>query len=263
MMRDEACPLPQASATAAEATPIAPVGWLRRAIRHVSIAAGITSAALIMRMPGAVMPAEAATPVATKSKTTTGMKMKKRKSGGQEVGWATVGMCGGLTYWSMRVAKKEDDEEEKRIKEETEKMERMAKEFKDVDGEVTVDADLLASLKKRMNATASDGDDADRTLTVSYDTLLVIGIDTHVIVHRHNGRHKAEKAVAKLLTAPFADCGTPQLSETGSVVIVCPDAEYVLNRSGTGGEWRRSDGMAPGGGGGGGWGGRGRTRGRG
>ena len=160
MMRDEACPLPQASATAAEATPIAPVGWLRRAIRHVSIAAGITSAALIMRMPGAVMPAEAATPVATKSKTTTGMKMKKRKSGGQEVGWATVGMCGGLTYWSMRVAKKEDDEEEKRIKEETEKMERMAKEFKDVDGEVTVDADLLASLKKRMNATASDGDDA-------------------------------------------------------------------------------------------------------
>ena len=65
---------------------------------------------------------------------------------------------------------------------------------------------------------------------MSYDTLRVIGIDTHVIVHRHNGQHKAEKAVAKLLTAPFADCGTPQLSKSGSVVIVCPDAEYVFKQ---------------------------------
>jgi len=62
----------------------------------------------------------------------------------------TVVLMGGFAYYSWSTARREDEEEEVRIKEETEKMERLSKEFTDIDESVTVDEDLMASLKKRM-----------------------------------------------------------------------------------------------------------------
>ena len=72
-----------------------------------------------------------------------------------------VERCGaGLTYWGLRAAATEDEEEEVRIREETEKLEKMTQEFTDIDGDgVIVDSDLLASLRKRMgNSTVVKGD---------------------------------------------------------------------------------------------------------
>ena len=75
-------------------------------------------------------------------------------------------MMGGFAYYSWSSARAEDEEETIRIKDETEKMERLAKEFTDIDEQVTVDEDLMASLKKRMgnstdNTTATGEGGAD------------------------------------------------------------------------------------------------------
>ena len=69
----------------------------------------------------------------------------------------TIVLAGGFAYYSWSTARREDEEEEVRIKDETEKMERLSKEFTDIDESVTVDEDLMSSLKKRLNATETKG----------------------------------------------------------------------------------------------------------
>ena len=141
---------------------------LQQRWRGVLGAVTVCSATMLMRVPGAgPEPAFAASTTATTTKTvkktasTKAMKRKKaQKQGNGAVG--TLVMIGGVGYWAWSSAAKEDEEEQERIKEETEKMDRLAKEFTDIDEGVTADADLLASLKERMgksNATKTDGDD--------------------------------------------------------------------------------------------------------
>ena len=69
-----------------------------------------------------------------------------------------MGMIGGVTYRAYASAKAEDEEEQKRIKKETENMDKLAKEFTDIDEQVTADEDLMALPKKRMgNSTDAEG----------------------------------------------------------------------------------------------------------
>ena len=65
----------------------------------------------------------------------------------------TAVTIGGLMWWSVKSVKKENEEEQKRIKEEFKRMEEQRLEWRDIGGQVTVDEDLFASLKKRMNST--------------------------------------------------------------------------------------------------------------
>ncbi|KAL1508256.1 hypothetical protein AB1Y20_004373 [Prymnesium parvum] len=79
---------------------------------------------------------------------------------------ATIAMGGGLVYWSVKTAAEEDEEELQRVKEETQKLESMAKEYTDIDEGVTVDEDLFASLRSRLNSTETiegSGDGPDGT----------------------------------------------------------------------------------------------------
>ena len=86
--------------------------------------------------------------------------VKKQPKGGSGV-LPTLGLAGGFIYYSWANARAEDEEETVRIKDETEKMERMSKEFTDIDEGVTVDEDIMSSLRKRMgNSTTTNATDA-------------------------------------------------------------------------------------------------------
>lgn len=82
---------------------------------------------------------------------------KARASGAVNFGMAG-GIIGGFTYWSYVSAKDEDEDEVKRIKKESERLDSVAKEFTDIDGGVGTDADMLASLQKRMLNQTEDGE---------------------------------------------------------------------------------------------------------
>merc|ERR1719198_832153 len=73
------------------------------------------------------------------------------------------GMCGAMTggfvYWSYVSA--EDEDEQKRIKKESERLESLAKEFTDIDEGVGTDEDMFASLRKRMQNGTDDGEGGD------------------------------------------------------------------------------------------------------
>jgi len=64
-------------------------------------------------------------------------------------------------YWAYASAVAEDKEEQTTIKKEQEKMERMSKEFTDIDEGVISDSDVLDSLRKRVNSTKTDDDGSD------------------------------------------------------------------------------------------------------
>lgn len=137
---------------------------LQRRWRGVLGAVVLSSATMVTRFPTAgPVPAHAST-VATKAvkKTTKTAAIKRKKAKKSDNGaLGTVVMIGGIGYWAWSSASKEDEEEQVRIKEETEKLTELAKEFTDIDEGVTADADLLASLKKRLgdNATKTEGGD--------------------------------------------------------------------------------------------------------
>merc|ERR1719198_982908 len=69
-------------------------------------------------------------------------------------------MTGGFVYWSYVSAKDEDEDEQKRIKKESERLESLAKEFTDIDEGVGTDEDMFASLRKRMQNGTDDGEGA-------------------------------------------------------------------------------------------------------
>ena len=153
--------------------------WWHRALKRFILTTTVAGAGVVLRMPGAIPPACAAAPPTQKVKT-----VKKRKKAAQEQASLTKGqqslatlvLAGGLAYVGVRSAVEEDEEEEVRIREETEKLEKMTKEFTDIDGGVNSDLDLFASLKKRMNATDVPEDvnpDADE---LPDDNSLVRGI---------------------------------------------------------------------------------------
>jgi len=126
--------------------------WWRRALKQLLFTTSVVGAAVLLRVPGTVQPAHAAAKTA-----------KKAPAGvtRQQQAMSTILFAGGLSYWAARSAAAEDEEEEVRIKEENEKLEAETKEFTDIDGDGTVvaDADLLASLRKRMgNSTDTDGE---------------------------------------------------------------------------------------------------------
>ena len=64
--------------------------------------------------------------------------VKKQPKGGSAA-LPTLALAGGFVYYSWANARAEDEEESVRIKEETEKMERMSKEFTDIDEGVGTD----------------------------------------------------------------------------------------------------------------------------
>jgi len=88
------------------------------------------------------------------------VKRKSRKSSSGQRALSTMVFVGGLSFYAYKVTSDEDEEELRRIKKENEKMEKLAKEFSDMDGGVVSDDDLLASLKSRLNSTDTkkDGD---------------------------------------------------------------------------------------------------------
>jgi len=129
--------------------------WWRRALKQLLVTTSVVGAAVLLRAPGAVSPAMAAP-----SKSPTAGKKAASVSRGQQA-MSTIVLAGGLAYWGVRTAMDEDDEETVRIKEETEKLEKITKEFTDIDEGVTNDADLLASLRKRMGNSTDADDDSD------------------------------------------------------------------------------------------------------
>jgi hypothetical protein len=134
--------------------------WWRRVCKQLIFTTGIVGAAVMLRLPGAVSVAVAA-PTKSNAETTTTKKATPPPSVTRsQQALSTIIFAGGLTFWGLRAAAKEDKEEEVRIREETEKLEKMTQEFTDIDGDgVIVDSDLLASLRKRMgNSTVVKGD---------------------------------------------------------------------------------------------------------
>lgn len=76
---------------------------------------------------------------------------------------------GGGVVWSWREGRKEDREEEERVKAEVERIEKWKKEFIDME-DVVADDDLQAALSKRMSGEKADGiDDADGSGGVPVD----------------------------------------------------------------------------------------------
>lgn len=113
----------------------------------------IASASVLLR-PSGPPPALAARTAQTKTAT---KAIKKAPNSALP----TMVLAGGFVYYSFSSARQEDEEETERIKEETEKMERMSKEFTEVDGDVTVDEDLMKSLRSRMkNSTDTNASDS-------------------------------------------------------------------------------------------------------
>jgi len=127
---------------------------LQRVIGGLRTALLVGAAGIFMRAPGAP------TALAAKTAPKTPPAPTKQANTGATSFLTTAAMGGGLVYWSIRVASEEDKEEQERIKSESEKMESMAKEYTDIDGGVTVDEDLMASLRSRMgNSTEASGGD--------------------------------------------------------------------------------------------------------
>jgi len=131
--------------------------WWRRAWRKVALATTVAGFAVAMRAPGAISPASAVT---TAPRTGVTRKVSKKASGSQRA-LSTVLLCGGFAFICYRTVANEDEEEVRRIKKETDKMDKLEKEFTDIDGGVTVDEDLFASLKKRLNGTNTDEGDGE------------------------------------------------------------------------------------------------------
>ena len=102
---------------------------LRRPWRKLATAVTLAGASLMLQQKPAL--AVAPTPKQTAS-------ALKKKPSTQSVNGGPVVMvlAGGFAYYSYASAAKEDEEETVRIKKETEKMERMQKEFTDIDGDV-------------------------------------------------------------------------------------------------------------------------------
>ena len=109
----------------------------------------------------AAAPAPRAGTSTTYKKTKFKTKKVKKSNGNSALG--TMVMIGGVSFWAYTSAKDEDAEEQKRIKVETEKMDKLAKEFTDIDEQVTTDEDMLASLKERMSnsTSAKEGTEGD------------------------------------------------------------------------------------------------------
>ena len=155
-----AAPPPRGAAeqcgSTAPAPAAAPPGKLRRALRRAGGALAVTAASVLLRVPGTGAPAiaaqVAADPAAAPAPAAVPKKQKQvDTSGGTMV--TTAVTIGGLMWWSVKSVKKENEEEQKRIKEEFKRMEEQRLEWRDIGGQVTVDEDLFASLKKRMNST--------------------------------------------------------------------------------------------------------------
>lgn len=123
---------------------------LRSPWRSLLSAAAIGSAAIVLR-PGGPPPALAAVKTAPSSKTI----KKQPKSGAATL--PTIALMGGFAWYSFASAAKEDEEETVRIKDETEKLEKLSKEFTDIEDGVTVDEDIMASLRKRIGNSTEDG----------------------------------------------------------------------------------------------------------
>ena len=119
------------------------VGVLRRVAGGLRKALFLGVAGVLVRSPVAPQAIAVKAPTAaTKEVKTNGLPTL-----------ATIAMGGGLVYWSVKEANEEDEEEKIRVKEETEKLESMQKEYTDIDEGVTVDEDLFASLAARINST--------------------------------------------------------------------------------------------------------------
>jgi len=125
---------------------------LQRVISGLRTAVLIGAAGVFMRAPGAP------TALAAKTAPKTPPAPTKQANTAATSFLTTAVMGGGLVYWSIRVATEEDKEEQERIKTESEKDKSLAKEYTDIDGGVTVDEDLMASLRSRMgNSTEASG----------------------------------------------------------------------------------------------------------
>lgn len=75
---------------------------------------------------------------------------------------------GGLLYWGKLTGDQEDRDEEKRIKSETERLNKVRDEFL-MDDEVVNDDDLFSSLRKRMGKAGSGEDDVPSGPEPSFD----------------------------------------------------------------------------------------------
>ena len=62
---------------------------------------------------------------------------RKKKQGPEAEALVTFGGIGGMLYWGYTTSKAADKEEAIRIRKETEKMEKMSKEFTNIDEEVS------------------------------------------------------------------------------------------------------------------------------
>mmetsp|Transcript_58358 Transcript_58358/g.153250 ORF Transcript_58358/g.153250 Transcript_58358/m.153250 type:complete len:246 (+) Transcript_58358:22-759(+) len=146
-----------ARATAVRAAHSTDVGIWRRVVGGVRNALFVGAASVLIRSPDAqhALAAKAPPkPVPTKPASEASIKGL--------TALATIGMGGGLVYWSIKEAAEEDEEEQRRVVDETERLERMAKEYTDIDEGVTVDEDLFASLRTRLNSTETiTGSEAD------------------------------------------------------------------------------------------------------
>ena len=152
------CASPRAAVLVAKQPETQQPSLWRRVLRNPwrSVASAVTlGAASVMLQQKPAMAAVVAPP-----KTTTTKKLKKKPKPVSSA-LPTMVMMGGFAYYSWSSARAEDEEETVRIKDETEKMEQLSKEFTEIDEAVTVDEDLLASLKKRMgnstNTTSGEG----------------------------------------------------------------------------------------------------------
>jgi len=150
-MRARMAAVPNRSPSVLAAERVPQRGQIRRALESVRNAVFIGAASLLVsapRSPQAMAGTTAPPPVPTPT---------KQASAGQTA-LTTIAMGGGLVYWSVRSAKEEDDEEQQRIKDETERLESQAKEYTDIDEGVISDEDMFAALRTRLNSTETGGD---------------------------------------------------------------------------------------------------------
>lgn len=125
-------------------------GRLRRMVNRVSSAVAIGVAGVLMHAP--------AQPIYAARRAPPAPPPKARASPAVNFGMAGA-MTGGFVYWSYVSAKDEDEDEQKRIKKESERLDSLAKEFTDIDEGVGTDEDVMASLRKRMQNQTDSGDD--------------------------------------------------------------------------------------------------------
>lgn len=130
-------------------------GVLQRVVSGLRNALFIGAASVLVRSP------DAPQALAAKASPTPTKPAKDVNTNGLPA-LATIAMGGGLVYWSVKEAAEEDEEEQRRVVEETAKLESMQKEYTDIDEGVTVDEDLFASLRSRLNSTETiTGSEAD------------------------------------------------------------------------------------------------------